>query len=196
MASNVVHGCRSNPHGGPAIFSRAFSAQELDAAILGLNLNTSPGSDDDIVLWSFGSDTEKVEESVNLALADMKLYNFRSRILLNSQSLEIEKHPRYLGFILDPEILSRRHLEHLALRARKRIKILKYIANDDWGAGTLRNTYVSLVRAILEYGFPIFCCSSDSNLQNLELSASRIITGLRNSCSKDIVFYEADLQPY
>ncbi|GFT17776.1 uncharacterized protein TNCV_2588601 [Trichonephila clavipes] len=43
MASNVVHGCRSNPHVGPAIFSRTFSAQELDAAILGLNLNTSPG---------------------------------------------------------------------------------------------------------------------------------------------------------
>ncbi|GFU05223.1 uncharacterized protein TNCV_575451 [Trichonephila clavipes] len=33
MASNIVHGCRSNPHVVPAIFSRAFSAQELDAAI-------------------------------------------------------------------------------------------------------------------------------------------------------------------
>ncbi|GFX39252.1 RNA-directed DNA polymerase from mobile element jockey [Trichonephila clavipes] len=37
MESNVVHGCHSNPHVGPAIFSRAFSAQELDAAILGWN---------------------------------------------------------------------------------------------------------------------------------------------------------------
>ncbi|GFU69010.1 uncharacterized protein TNCV_3785311 [Trichonephila clavipes] len=45
MASNVVHGCRSNLHVGPAIFSRAFPAQELDAVILGLNLNTSPGTD-------------------------------------------------------------------------------------------------------------------------------------------------------
>ncbi|GFV07661.1 putative RNA-directed DNA polymerase from transposon BS [Trichonephila clavipes] len=64
---------------------------------------------DDIVLWSSGSDSEKVEESVNLALADVcfavnhklsfsptkstvgffttnrKLYNFQTRILLNSQ---------------------------------------------------------------------------------------------------------------
>ncbi|GFW13652.1 RNase H domain-containing protein [Trichonephila clavipes] len=49
-----------------------------------------------------------------------------------------------------------------------------------------------------EYGFPIFCCSSDSNFQKLErveLSAVRIITGLRNSCPKDIVLYKADLQP-
>ncbi|GFV36957.1 RNase H domain-containing protein [Trichonephila clavipes] len=45
MASNVVQGCRSNPHVGPAIFSRAFSAQELDAVVLGLNLNTSPVPD-------------------------------------------------------------------------------------------------------------------------------------------------------
>ncbi|GFX60812.1 RNase H domain-containing protein [Trichonephila clavipes] len=56
---------------------------------------------------------------------------------------------------------------------------------------------LSLIRPILEYGFPIFCCSSDSILQKLErveLSAARIITGLRNSCPKDVL-YEADLQP-
>ncbi|GFS97579.1 putative RNA-directed DNA polymerase from transposon BS [Trichonephila clavipes] len=197
MVSNVVYGCRSNPHVGPAIFSRAFSAQELDATILGIEKVIPNDCEigifaDDIVLWSFGSDTEKVEESVNLALADV--------IFLNSQPLEKEKHPRYLGFILDPEILSNRHLEHLALRARKCIKILKYISGHDWGAdaGTLRNTYVCLIRPILEYCFPIFCCSSDSNFQKLErvqLSAARIITGLRNSCPKDIVLYEADLQP-
>ncbi|GFU87617.1 RNase H domain-containing protein [Trichonephila clavipes] len=176
-------------------------------------------------IWNSGSDIEKVEESMNLALADVwsfgvnhklsfspskstvgffttnwKLYNFRPGILLYSQLLEIQKHPRYLGFILDPEILSNRHLEHLALRAMKRIKILKYIFGRDWGAdaGTLKNTYVSLIRPILEYGFPIFCCSSDSNFQNLErvqLSAASIITGLLNSCPIDIVLYEADLQP-
>ncbi|GFU41437.1 RNase H domain-containing protein [Trichonephila clavipes] len=70
----------------------------------------------------------------------------------------------------------------------------------DWGvdAGTLRVTYVSLICPILKYGFPMFCCSSESNLLKLErvqLSAARIITGLRNSCPKDFVLYEADLQP-
>ncbi|GFW62365.1 putative RNA-directed DNA polymerase from transposon BS [Trichonephila clavipes] len=105
---------------------------------------------EDIVLSSSSSDTENVEESVNLALADVwslivnhklsfsplkssvgffstnrKLYNFRLRILLNSHPLEIEKYPGCLGLILDPEIFSNRHLELLPLRARKRIKILK-----------------------------------------------------------------------
>ncbi|GFX16880.1 RNase H domain-containing protein [Trichonephila clavipes] len=120
--------------------------------------------------------------------------------MLNSQPLEIEKHPRYLGFILDPEILSNRHSEHLALRAGKCIKILKYITSRDWDAdaGTLRSTYVFLIRSILEYDFPIFCCSSDSNLQKLkrvQITAARIITPLRNSYPKDIVLYEADMQP-
>ncbi|GBO03212.1 hypothetical protein AVEN_215431-1 [Araneus ventricosus] len=50
---------------------------------------------------------------------------------------------------------------------------------------------------ILEYGYPIYCCASDTSLQRIErvqLSATRIITGLRNSCPKDIVLYEANLQ--
>ncbi|GFV85469.1 putative RNA-directed DNA polymerase from transposon BS [Trichonephila clavipes] len=120
-----------------------------------------------------------------------KLYNFRPRILLNSQPLEIGKHARYLGFILDPETFG--HLEHLALRAWKPIRTLKYISGNDWSAdtGTLRNTYVSLIRPILEYGFPIFCCFSDSNLKKLErvkLSAARIITGLRAILSQKILF--------
>ncbi|GFW14474.1 putative RNA-directed DNA polymerase from transposon BS [Trichonephila clavipes] len=311
VTSNVVHGCHSNSHLDPAIFSRAFSVQELDAAILDL-LNdswrldrlpqdwrkaivvpirkpdkdiASAGSFRPIALnsityaqnkkptnyniaafpdlsnafdrfrtrkqvtklyvkfgirgralpWiydffrdryirSSGFDIEEVEESVNLALADMwnfavnhklslspskstvsffltirKLYNFRPRILLNSQLLKLEKHPWYLGSKLDPEILSNKHLYHLALRARKRVKILKCISSRDWGAdaGTIRNPYVSLIRPILEYGLPNFCCSYDSNSHKhewVQLCAARIITGLRSSCPKDIMLYEDDLQ--
>ncbi|GFT41398.1 hypothetical protein TNCV_3890181 [Trichonephila clavipes] len=40
--------------------------------------------------------------------------------------------------------------------------------------------------------------ASASNLDKLErvqLSAARIITGLRNSCPRDLVLQEADLQP-
>ncbi|GFV81723.1 uncharacterized protein TNCV_1703781 [Trichonephila clavipes] len=33
------------------------------------------------------------------------------------------------------------------------------------------------------------------NYERVQLSAARIITGLSNSCSRDIVLYEADLQP-
>ena len=90
-------------------------------------------------------------------------------------------------------------LNHQPLSS-KRFKILKYISGCDWGsdASNLRNTYIALVRPILEYGFPIYCCASSSNLQKLErtqLSAARIIIGLRHSCPCEIVLYETDLQP-
>ncbi|GFX91449.1 uncharacterized protein TNCV_3545321 [Trichonephila clavipes] len=76
------------------------------------------------------------------------------------------------------------------------MKILKYISGR--GARTLRNTYIALIRPILEYGVQVYQVASASNLDKLErvqLSTVRVITGLRNSCPRDIVLYEADLQP-
>ncbi|GFW38824.1 putative RNA-directed DNA polymerase from transposon BS [Trichonephila clavipes] len=73
-------------------------------------------------------------------------------------------------------------------------------ADKDWGAEavTLRDTYLALIRPILEYGFPVYCCASAASLEKLEkihFGAARIITGLRRSCPKEIVLFEADLQP-
>ncbi|GFU93566.1 uncharacterized protein TNCV_948081 [Trichonephila clavipes] len=53
-------------------------------------------------------------------------------------------------------------------------------------------------RPVLEFGSAIFFIASDSNLKKLEriqLSAARIIAGLRNSCPNNLVLYECDLQP-
>ncbi|GBM46153.1 hypothetical protein AVEN_48680-1 [Araneus ventricosus] len=133
---------------------------------------------DDVVLWWSGTDLKKLESYVNQALVDLwnftedyklsfnpskstvgffttnrKLYNFHPNILLNHQPLAVNKHPKYLGFVLDPEILSNKHIDYLVLRARRRLNILKYISGRDWGAdvSTLRNSYISLIRPILEY---------------------------------------------
>ncbi|GFY46698.1 putative RNA-directed DNA polymerase from transposon BS [Trichonephila inaurata madagascariensis] len=61
-----------------------------------------------------------------------------------------------------------------------------------------RITYTTLVHPVLEYGYQIFQVASPTNLKKLErvqLSAARIITGLRYSCPTDIVLDEADIQP-
>ncbi|GFT21484.1 reverse transcriptase domain-containing protein [Trichonephila clavipes] len=93
-------------------------------------------------------------------------------------------------------------IEYLVLKSRKRLNILKYIARKSWcaDAATLRLSSLTLIRPILEYGFPIpiYCCASNSALKKLEkvqLSAARIITGLKPSCPSNIVLFEADLQP-
>ncbi|GFV52664.1 RNase H domain-containing protein [Trichonephila clavipes] len=83
------------------------------------------------------------------------------------------------------------------------IKARKWLNNSgrDWGAdaGTLRNTYNSLIRNILEYGGSFYCSTSITNHQKLEkvqLSTARIITCLKNTCPRDIVLFEVDLQPF
>ncbi|GFS99271.1 uncharacterized protein TNCV_1600961 [Trichonephila clavipes] len=59
-------------------------------------------------------------------------------------------------------------------------------------------TYTTLIKPVLEFGSAIFFIASDSNLKKLEiiqLSAARIISGLRNSCPNNLVLYECDIQP-
>ncbi|GFW85244.1 putative RNA-directed DNA polymerase from transposon BS [Trichonephila clavipes] len=129
-----------------------------------------------------------------------RLYNYQPQIFMESKSLLYEKHPKYLGYILDPEILSNKHIDYVINKGRKRLDLLKYLAGRDWGAdaGTLRLTYTSLIRPVLEYGSQIYFSASRTNLAKLDRvqsSAARIITGMRHSCPTDLVLFEADIMP-
>ncbi|GBO30650.1 hypothetical protein AVEN_228656-1 [Araneus ventricosus] len=138
---------------------------------------------------------EEIESDVNLALGDLRKFADHHKLILNVNK-------SYVSFFTTNKKLYNYELEleNLITKSRRRLNILKYISGRDWGANTetLRTTYIALIRPILEYGLPVYFCASDSNLQKLErvqLSAARIITGLRNSCPNRIVLYEADLQP-
>ncbi|GFW63435.1 probable RNA-directed DNA polymerase from transposon BS [Trichonephila clavipes] len=129
-----------------------------------------------------------------------RLYNYQPQIFIESKSLPYEKHPKYLSYILDPEILSNKHIDYVINKGRKRLDLLKSIADRDWGAdaGTLRLTYTSLIRPVLEYGSQIYFSASRTNLAKLDRvqsSAARIITGMRHSCPTDLVLFEADIMP-
>ncbi|GFU71261.1 probable RNA-directed DNA polymerase from transposon BS [Trichonephila clavipes] len=180
---------------------------------------------DDIVLWNSNSDVVHIETAINTTLSDIqsfaeqhklifnvskstssffttnrRLYNYQPQIFMESKSLPYEKHPKYLGYILDPEILSNKHINYVINKGRKRLDLLKYIAGRDWGAdaGTLRLTYTSLIRPVLEYGSQIYFSASRTNLAKLDRvqsSAARIITGMRHSCPTDLVLFEADIMP-
>ncbi|GFW15110.1 hypothetical protein TNCV_172571 [Trichonephila clavipes] len=108
---------------------------------------------------------------------------------------------RSLGYTLDQEITSNKHIEGQVIKTRKRLNVLKFISGRDWGveASTLRTTFISLIRPVLEFGIPIYSCASDTNLNKLErvqLCAARIITGLRHSCQIDIVLFESNLPSF
>ncbi|GFV90940.1 probable RNA-directed DNA polymerase from transposon BS [Trichonephila clavipes] len=180
---------------------------------------------DDIVIWCSGRDLVEMERNLNNALSSFsdyalefklcfnptksittffttnkRLYSYQPNLKMDNKNLAYEKHPKYLGYVLDPEWSSHKHIDHIVSKCRKRLSILKFIAGKDWGADavTLRDTFLALIRPILEYGFPVYCCASAASLEKLEkiqLGAARIITGLRRSCPKEIVLFEADLQP-
>ncbi|GBL99150.1 hypothetical protein AVEN_64140-1 [Araneus ventricosus] len=97
-------------------------------------------------------------------------------------------------------ILSTNYMTDSLLMAKKRLNIGKFISCCEWGAdaGTLRTTYISPIRPILEHGYQVYQVAYDTNLDKLErvqLSAARIVTGLRGRIPADMVLYEADLQP-
>ncbi|GFV92153.1 uncharacterized protein TNCV_1895891 [Trichonephila clavipes] len=74
------------------------------------------------------------------------------------------------------------------------------MSGRDWGADafTLKITYTTLIRPVLEFGSAIFFIASNSNLNKIErilLSFARIIAGLCNSCPYNLVLYECNLQP-
>ncbi|GFU77769.1 probable RNA-directed DNA polymerase from transposon BS [Trichonephila clavipes] len=180
---------------------------------------------DNIVIWCSGRDLVEMERNLNNAFSSFsdyalefklcfnptksiatffttnkRLYSYQPTLKMDNKNLAYEKHPKYLGYVLDPEWSSHKHIDHIVSKCRKRLSILKFIAGKDWGADavTLRDTFLALIRPILEYGFPVYCCASAASLEKLEkiqLGAARIITGLRHSCPKEIVLFEADLQP-
>ncbi|GFS59536.1 putative RNA-directed DNA polymerase from transposon BS [Trichonephila clavipes] len=144
--------------------------------------------------------TKTSKSTVRLFTTNRPLYNYSPEIFLRSECLNYSKYPTYLGFTLDSQVNCGKHIEKIADKARKRLKILKYLSGRDWGsdASTLRITYTTLVCPVLKYGYQIFQVASPTNLKKLEkvqLSDARIITGLRYSCPTDIVLYEADIQP-
>ncbi|GFW44917.1 putative RNA-directed DNA polymerase from transposon X-element [Trichonephila clavipes] len=124
-----------------------------------------------IVRWKSESDLTKLERDINLVLEDILIFALDHKLIYNPTT------------------------------SRKRLNILRYVSGRDWGAhaGTLRKTCISLIRPILEYGVPVYCSASVTNLQKLEriqLSAARIFTGLRNTCPRDIVLFGVILQPF
>ncbi|GFX11346.1 probable RNA-directed DNA polymerase from transposon BS [Trichonephila clavipes] len=178
---------------------------------------------DDVIVWFSGSDVGENELKLNRAMEETHsfaeihklifndskslttffstnsyLFNYQPKISMNGIQLCYVKNAKYLGYTLDQKITSNKHIEGQGIKARKRLNVLKFISGRDWGAeaSTLRTTFISLIRPVLEFGIPINSCATDTNLNKVErvqLCAARIITGLRYSCQIDIVLFESNL---
>ncbi|GFY60535.1 ATP-dependent DNA helicase [Trichonephila inaurata madagascariensis] len=83
------------------------------------------------------------KSTVSLFTTNMHLYNYSPELFLISECLKYSKYRTHLGFTLDSEVNCGKHIEKIADKARKRLKILKYLSGRYWGldTSTLRITY-------------------------------------------------------
>ncbi|GFU83919.1 putative RNA-directed DNA polymerase from transposon BS [Trichonephila clavipes] len=150
---------------------------------------------DDIVLWHSSHDILSIEANLSQCISRVNdfasnhklsfnltksvtsffttnrhLYKYQPTVFIRDQNFLYVKHPKYLGFTLGQKILCNWHIEDLINKSRKCLNILKYISRHDWGAdaSTLKITYTTLNRPVLEIGSAIFFIASDSNLKKLE----------------------------
>ena len=110
---------------------------------------------DDIILWTQNHNAQEAELHLNNSVTSVnkyasehklnfnpakseigffttnkKLYNAKPNIYLKNELLKGNKHPKYLGFTLDPEITSNKHIETICNKGRKRLNILKSLAES------------------------------------------------------------------
>ncbi|UYV70713.1 hypothetical protein LAZ67_8000346 [Cordylochernes scorpioides] len=180
---------------------------------------------DDIIIWSSKRDLKEANKNVNKALKELQYFAEKMKLIINpnksevgvftinnhlkkwtpnikydSNQIKFSRTPKYLGVTLDPSLTYGPHINQTVLRAKKRLNILKRISGYEWGAdrNTLRQTYLALIRPILEYAQPVWQTASKTNLNKIDQvqsSAARIICGLRNTCPTKIAEIEANLLP-
>ena len=103
------------------------------------------------------------------------------RIVLDSVVLNHDEFPKYLGIRLDRTLSYNKHLNEVAMKVRTRCNMLQKLCGTNWGANAevLRQSTISLINSVADYGCPVWFHSSHVNQVDIQLNiAMRIITGV------------------
>ena len=118
----------------------------------------------------------------------------------NEQQLNYERNPKFLGITLDPSLCFNKHATDLAIRAHKRINMLRRIKGKSWGASTslILTTYKVLVRPILEYAPFLLLTMAPTNqlkLERVQRAAVRVATFWPPHTSTKTMYEQVSLVP-
>ena len=101
-------------------------------------------------------------------------------ISVNSQPLEFQQAPKYLGVRLDRTLSYRQHLEEVRAKVTARVSLIRRLAGTTWGASAkvLRISTQALVFSAAEYCAPAWSRSPHTKKVDVAINnALRIITG-------------------
>ncbi|XP_044592911.1 uncharacterized protein LOC123270829 [Cotesia glomerata] len=103
-------------------------------------------------------------------------------LFINNQPLQEKDSTKILGLTIDKNLTWEKHIKTLKNECQNRMRILKVLANKQWGGSTelLLRVYRCLIRSKLDYGAIIYDSASKSLLDTLQPivnSACRICLG-------------------
>ena len=171
-------------------------------------------ADDSSLIFSSTNPLE-VEDRLNLDLQDLDnwakqwlvdfnpqkteymVISFRQNInpinvKFNSESLNQVDNHKHLGVTISSNGKWAEHINNICQKATKQIFVLrklKFILNRN----NLNKIYVTYILPLLEYACELWdgCCSRDADkLEQLQVEAARIITGLPKFASKESLYFE------
>ncbi|GFV51147.1 probable RNA-directed DNA polymerase from transposon X-element [Trichonephila clavipes] len=119
--------------------------------------------------------------------------------IANSQIKKVDL-PTYLGVTSDPELRFSKHIEETANKALGKLNILRKLSGTSWGSRpqTLKSTFCSVIRPVLEYATPIWTPASISvkrKLDSVQHRAAKIIIGAVSSTNNEKAEQECGLPP-
>ncbi|GFS98317.1 RNase H domain-containing protein [Trichonephila clavipes] len=141
---------------------------------------------DDIAIWHSHNDITESEKALNTTLKE-----------LSNQKVDL---PTYLGVTLDPELRFSKHIEQTTNKALGKLNILRKLCGTSWGSRpqTLKSTFCTVIRSVLEYATPIWTPASISvkrKLDSVQHRAAKIIIGAVSSTNNEKAEQECGLPP-
>lgn len=113
-------------------------------------------------------------------------------ITFDNESVEIVNNHKHLGLTLSSDGTWTSHIDIICKSAYKQINVLRKL-KFTLSKKALSNIYLTFIRPVLEYACEVWdgCFQRDSDkLENIQLEAARIVTGLTKFSSKDSLYFE------
>ncbi|GFW78048.1 probable RNA-directed DNA polymerase from transposon BS [Trichonephila clavipes] len=181
---------------------------------------------DDIAVWHSHNDITESEKALNTTLkgiaawaenlkliinADKTNYcifstdrrdrsSFNANIKIQNSQIKKVQLPTYLGVTLDPELRFSKHIKQTANKALGKLNILRKLSGTSWRSRlqTLKSTFCTVIRPVLEYATPIWTPASISvrrKLDSVQHRAAKIIIGAVSSTNNEKAEQECVLPP-
>ena len=140
------------------------------------------------------------KSSVTVFTPNTREVNMDPCVYLDGVLLPVDRRPKWLGFTITNMGSPTPHLDSAVVKGNSRLQLMKAIRGLDFGdKETLRLTYNTLVKPVLEYGAPIYFpitgpeASSIRRLQSVQNGCMRVITGSHLMADTDHLLAETNL---